>query len=211
MRKVTRRLWYYLLHQEWGSCIPAECGAAGREWWPSDPSSSSQIAGGSSSQTAACGLTCRRNHDKRALIFLLTDQLTNIMIEEITVSLPSWWWTLLSWWPGRPAGWYTCLQPEPVVVARPAPQTDFPHPPPASHTPFLNGTAMIPPCPGTSSRLLDLWCSALRRTFLATDSAQGSVVWKDRWISFYTSIIFLYSSSSNCKIVFAVVVADCLS
>lgn len=57
VKKVNHRLWYYLLHQEWGSCIPAECGAAGREWYPSGPLGSSRTARGSSSQTVACGST----------------------------------------------------------------------------------------------------------------------------------------------------------
>lgn len=54
---VAGSLFYYPLHLEWGSCIPAECGAATREWFPSSPLDSSLIAGGSSSQTKACDLT----------------------------------------------------------------------------------------------------------------------------------------------------------
>lgn len=61
VRKVTHRLWYYLLHQEWGSCIPAERGAAGREWCPSGRSGSSRTARQSSSQTEACGSTWNTN------------------------------------------------------------------------------------------------------------------------------------------------------
>lgn len=71
VRKVTHRLWYYLLHQEWGSCIPAECGAAGREWCPSGPSGSSRTARGSSSQTEACGSTCDTNRILISVIALL--------------------------------------------------------------------------------------------------------------------------------------------
>lgn len=71
VRKVIQRLWYYLLHQEWGSCIPAERDAAGREWYPSDPLGSSRTARGSSSQTVACGSTWG------------TD---NIMVSTITLS-----------------------------------------------------------------------------------------------------------------------------
>ena len=70
-RKVTHRLWYYLLHQEWGSCIPAEYGAAGREWCPSGPSGSSRTARGSSSQTEACGLTWDTNRNLISIITLL--------------------------------------------------------------------------------------------------------------------------------------------
>lgn len=96
------------------------------------------------------------------------------MLEGVTVSLLSRWWSLLSLLPGPPAGWCTCLQREPVAAAGLAPQTGSLRPPPAWHTPSLNGPAGIPLCPGTSSPLLGWWCSALHRTFLATDSSQGS-------------------------------------
>lgn len=105
------------------------------------------------------------------------------------MSLLSQWWSLLSSWPRLPAGWCTCPRWAPAAAAGPAPRTDSPRPPPAWRTPSPGGPAGSPPCPETSSLLLGWWCSALHRTFLATDSSQGPGKDKSR---FYSTMAFLF-------------------
>lgn len=170
VRKVAGSLFYYPLHLEWGSCIPAECGAATREWVPLGPSDSSPTAGRSSAQTEVCDWTWMMSMFFSKNVQVHREQ---SWARRSTVFLQSRWWSLRSSWPDQPADW--CIGPRSgiVVPAVLAPPTDSLRLPPGSHIPSPSGPAGIPLCPGTNSQLLDCWHSALHRKLLATGSSQG--------------------------------------